>query len=109
MRSFVYPATLRPETGGGFTVQFRDLPEAITGGKDRSDALLQAVDCLDEAIAGRIADELEIPEPSTLRRKQIPVPLPATMAAKAALYLAIHDAGVSKIELARRLKLDEKE
>jgi antitoxin HicB len=34
------------------------------------------------------------------------VPLPAAMAA---LYLAIQEAGVSKSELARRLKLDEKE
>ena len=109
MRHFVYPATRTPERGGGFTVQFHDLPEAITSGKDRSDALLQASDCLEEAIAGRIADELEIPEPSALRRKQASVPLPAPMAAKAALYLAIRDAGVSNIELARRLKLDEKE
>jgi antitoxin HicB len=64
---------------------------------------------MEEAIAGRIAGELEIPEPSAVRRKQILVPLPAAMAAKAALYLAIQEAGVSKSELARRLKLDEKE
>ena len=109
MRSFVYPATLTPEKGSGFTIQFRDLPEAITSGKDRSDALLQAADCLEEAIAGRIADEIEIPEPSAARRKQVLVPLTATMAAKAALYLAIQDSSISKSELARRLRVDEKE
>ena len=89
MRSFVYPANLSPEKGGGFTVQFPDLPEAITSGKDRADALLQAADCLEEAIAGRIADGLDVPRPTMARRKHIQVPLPAPMAAKVVLYLAI--------------------
>src|SRR5258705_13963597 len=66
MRSFVYPANLSPEKGGGFTVQFPDLPEAITSGKNRADALLQAADCLEEAIAGRIADRLDVPLPTDL-------------------------------------------
>ena len=63
MRSFVYPAKLSPEKRG-FTVQFPDLPEAITSGKNRADALLQAADCLEEAVAGRIADGLDLPAPS---------------------------------------------
>ena len=109
MRNFVYPATLSPEKRGGVTVQFLDLPEAITSGKDRADAVAQAADCLDEAIAGRIVDGLEIPEPSASRRRQVPVPLPAPMAAKAALYLAIKESGVSNVELARRLGFDERE
>lgn len=108
MRSFIYPATLMPEASG-FTVRFPDLPEAITGGEDRSDALAQAADCLEEAIALRITDGLDIPAPSPARRKHVPVALPAPMAAKAALYLAIKDAGLSNLQLARKLGLDEKE
>ena len=109
MRSFVYPANLSPEKGGGFTVQFPDLPEAITSGKDRADALLQAADCLEEAVAGRIADGLDVPAPRVARRKHIQVPLPAQMAAKAALYLAIQEARLTNSELGRKLGLDEKE
>jgi antitoxin HicB len=109
MRSFVYPANLTPEKGGGFTVEFPDLPEAITSGNDRADALLQAADCLEEAVAGRIADGLEVPVPTVARRKQVQVPLPAPMAAKAALYLAIQEAGLTNSELARKLGVDEKE
>jgi len=109
MRSFVYPANLRPEKRGGFTVQFPDLPEAITSGKNRADALVQAADCLEEAIAGRIADGLEVPAPTIARRRRIQIALPAPMAAKAALYLAIQEAGLSNSELARKLGLDEKE
>ncbi len=37
------------------------------------------------------------------------VAVPALTAAKAALYLAIHEAGISKSELAVRLGCDEKE
>jgi antitoxin HicB len=108
MRSFVYPAVLMPEATG-FTVRFPDLPDAITGGEDRPDALVQATDCLEEAIALRIADGLDIPEPSPVRRKQVPIALPAPMAAKAALYLTIKETGLSNLQLARRLRLDEKE
>lgn len=88
MRSFIYRAKLSPEKKGGFTVQFPDLPEAITSRKDRADALLQAADCLEEAVAGRIADGLDLPAPSAARNR-IQVPLPAPMVAKAVRYLAI--------------------
>lgn len=117
MRTFAYPAVLTPEKKGHFTVQFPDLPEAITSGRNLADALAQAADCLEEAIAGRISDGLDIPEPSAPRRKRgsrasgkdAVVLLPAAMAAKAALYLAIRAAGVSNSELARRLDVDERE
>jgi antitoxin HicB len=109
MRSFTYPASLRPEEHGGFTVQFPDLPEAITSGKNRADALLQAADCLEEAIAGRVADGLDVPVPTVARRKHVQIALPAPMAAKAALYLAIQEAGFTNSELGRKLGLDEKE
>ncbi len=109
MRRFQYPATLTPEKAGGFTVRFVDLPEAITSGADRRDALVQAADCLEEAIAGRITDGLEIPEPSSLRLNHVLLTVPAPMAAKAALYLAMCDANIKQTELARQLGCDEKE
>lgn len=109
MRSFVYPARLSPEKKGGFTVQFPDLPEAITSGRDRADALLQAADCLEEAVAGRMADGLDVPVATMARRNYAQVALPAPMAAKAALYLAIQEAGLTNSELGRKLGLDEKE
>ena len=109
MRRFQYPVTLTAEKKSGFTVRFADLPEAITSGTDRQDALVQAADCLEEAIAGRIADGLEIPRPSSPRRNQILVAVPAPTAAKAALYLAMREARIKNTELARHLGCDEKE
>ncbi len=108
MRSFTYPARLKSGRDG-VTVQFPDLPEAITSGKTHPDALEQAADCLEEAIAGRIADGLEIPEPSAAKAKQPLISLAAPMAAKAALYLAIKETGMSNAKLARRLGYDERE
>jgi antitoxin HicB len=37
------------------------------------------------------------------------IPVPAPMAAKAALYLAMREARISNVEMARRLGCDEKE
>ena len=110
MRNFTYPAILTPDRkAGGFVVAFRDLPEAITQGEDVAGAVLEGADCLEEAIAGRIRQEQSIPEPSRLRKGEHAIPIPALMAAKAALYLAMKEAGITKVQLARRLKCDEKE
>jgi antitoxin HicB len=49
---------------------------------------------------------LEIPLPSAGTPS---VPLPASMATKAAFYWAIRELGLSKVELAERLGVDERE
>lgn len=109
MRRFVYPARLMREADGQYTVLFRDLPEAITCGMNRADSVREAADCLEEAIAGRIADGLDVPPPSPAKGRDAMIPLSGAMAAKASLYLAMREAGLSQAELARRLGVDEKE
>lgn len=60
-------------------------------------------------MAGRIADGREIPRgPKPTRRERL-IPLPAPMAAKAALYLAMGEAGMTNVELARKPECDERE
>ncbi len=108
MYRFAYPANLTPETEGGYLVTFRDLPEAITQGDDLESALHEAADCLEEAIAGRIDDNEPIPAPSPKQKGEYMVAVPLHTAMKAALYLAMKEAGISKLELARRLDVDEK-
>jgi antitoxin HicB len=109
MRGFTYPAVLQPEDDGHFTVRFADLPEAITSGSDPTDALIQAADCLEEAVAGRIVDGLDLPRPSKAKPGSKLITLSGSMAAKASLYLAMRGAGITRTELARRLGVDEKE
>ena len=110
MRTFVYPARFeRGDKPGVLVITFRDLPEAITQGKGEKDALWQAADCLEEAIAGRIAGGRAIPKASRTARGERTIPVPAPMAAKAALYLAIGEAGMTNVQLARKLGCDERE
>jgi antitoxin HicB len=107
-RDFSYPASIRKD-GGTWLVRFRDVPEALTEGESFADALTQAADALEEAIAGRIRREDDIPEATRRQAGELPVPVPPLMASKAALYLAVRERGIGKRELAKRLGVDEKE
>jgi antitoxin HicB len=110
MEQFVYPAILTPEVAdGGFVVTFVDLPEAITQGETVDEALQEAADCLEEAIANRIVARLPIPSPSRSKKGQHDVPVAAQTAAKAALYITLRDTRITTAELAKRLHCDKKE
>ena len=105
----MYPAKLkRGDTPGLLVVTFRDVPEAITQAIGLKDAHWQAADCPEEAIAGRIAGRREIPKASGALQGERPIPVPAPMAAKAAFYLAIRQAGITNVGLAQKLGCDEK-
>lgn len=105
---FTYPARLQPDSTGELIVSFRDLPECLTSGADEAEALAEAADALEEAIAGRIDDAERIPIPSARRSGEHHVAVPAATAAKAALALALADSGLSRVALAQRLGVDEK-
>ncbi len=106
---FNYPATITIQKDGGYLVQFPDFPEAITQGDTIEDALLEATDCLEEAIANRIEMKLDIPSPRQFKKSQHQVPLHATFAAKTALYLAMREQKLTNTLLAKKLNCDEKE
>ena len=99
-----YPATLIPDPDGGFTVTFRDVPEAITEGDTKEEALLRAEDALESALAMYVAAKEPLPKPSAAERSEVMVPLSALGMAKAALYDAMREQGVGRAELARRLR-----
>jgi antitoxin HicB len=99
-----YPATLTPDPNGGFTVTFRDVPEAITEGDTLEEALLRAEDALESALALYIAAKEPLPAPSQPEADESMVPLSALGMAKTALYDAMREQGVGRAELARRLR-----
>jgi antitoxin HicB len=99
-----YPATLIPDPDGGFTVTFRDVPEAITEGDAREEALLRAEDALESALAMYIAAKEPLPASSAPQVGEEMVPLSALGIAKTALYDAMREQGVGRAELARRLR-----
>jgi antitoxin HicB len=89
-------------------LQFRDLPEAIAGGAARDAAIEAAEGVLQAALWFRLKEGRKIPSPSPPKRGDVLVPVRAATAAKVAAA-AFHASGLSRLELARRLKLDEKE
>ena len=111
---FAYPIRLRPASDWepsdtGFVVDCRDLPELITQGEDEAEALAHAAEALELSIEVRIRLGEDIPEPSRPRKGEGVVGIAPLLAAKAALALALREAGISRSELARRLGVDEKD
>ena len=104
---FLYFAHLWRAGPGEIVVSFRDLPECLTGGEDEEEALFEAQDALEEAIAGRIDDAESIPVPSPALPGEYPVTVPTNMAAKAAFALAFRRSGLSHGAVAQRLGTDE--
>ena len=85
---FLYPAQLWHASPGEVVVSFRDIQGCHTSGADEAEALGEAQDALEEAIAGRINRGDSIPTPSTPLPGEYLVAVPTDTAAKAALVLA---------------------
>ena len=100
---FQYPASLERYADGEVIVRFPDLRGTITRGVNEAEALAAAADLLGSAIAHSIAEKEPIPPPSALKRGQRLVAVPFWIAGKLAIYQAIQEAGITNVELARRL------
>lgn len=98
----IYPARIRPD-GNRFFVMFPDIPEALTDGGSREEAVANAADALETAMEFYFEDSRPVPPPSALKRGQVPIALPASLSAKVLLLNAMIEEGVTPSELARRL------
>jgi antitoxin HicB len=101
---------LTPDIDCGFVVTCPDLPEVITQGDTRKEALDNARDALAEAVAGRMRRRENILASDSFNEDtdQL-VTLPEDIGPKLILYLAMQEAGIGKLELARRVGCDEKQ
>lgn len=106
---FEYPVKLKRAREGGFVVSCRDLPALVTQGEDRAHALAEAADAMDEVFATTMKLGRDFPASSLARKGEVMVAPPPEAVAKAALYVTLRSVGATKVELARRLKIDEKE
>ena len=77
-----YPVVLEADDDS-VLVTSPDFPELTTFGMDREEAIARAVDALEEAIAARVHDGLDIPLPSKGRDVAV---LPTLTADKVMLY-----------------------
>ena len=104
---YEYPCLLTPEREGGFSASFPDVPEALTCGDNRAEALAMAEDALAAALGAYMKSKENVPLPSRATRCQELVAVPPVIAAKLALYNAIRREGLTKVALAGRLGLSE--
>lgn len=100
-----YPATFTPDTNGSLLVQFPDIPEAITSGKDEAEAMAMAQDCLLSALDFYFDDRRTIPKPSPVQAGQVAVGLDEMASMKVMLHNEMLEKGLRKADLARLLDI----
>ena len=93
--------------GDGFLVTFPDVPEAITGGSTREEALDNAQDALEISLLTYAQDGRDLPNGKT--RQGEPIAISAAVAVKIAFITAFHASGLTRVALAERLGKQETE
>lgn len=102
-----YPVNLDLCDGGGYFVSFPDIPEALTQGETRDEALQNARDALVTAFEFYFEDNQKIPIPGSVSGDYVEVP--ASVAAKILLLNAFVDSRLTRAELAARLGVKKQE
>ncbi len=88
---YVFYARLKQDEDGRWLVRFRDVPEALTDGGDRKEAVSEAAEALGAALAGYVVEQKDMPTPSKAKRGEVPVAVPSLVAAKLALHQAMQE------------------
>src|SRR5437870_8134340 len=101
-----FPIKLEPDDNGTLLVTCPLLPEVTSFGDDEAGALRHAADAIEEALAARISNGLDIPVPSarparSRASRRYVVALPLMTALKVALYHALREAKITRAELTR--------
>lgn len=101
-----YPIKLESDTGG-YVVSFPDIPEALTQGDTREEALSAGLDALVTALDFYFEDNRKVPEPSPITGDYVELPL--SIASKVLLLNAFIEADISQVELASLMGIKKQE
>ena len=104
-----YPATFTPADEGGFVIEFRDIPEAISQGDDEAEALAMAADVLLTCMDFYFEDQRPVPMPSEPHEGERMITLPLSAASKVLLLNEMLAQEVGPSELARRMGTSKQE
>lgn len=103
-----YPVNLELDPdSGGYVVSFPDIPEALTQGDTRKEALAMAHDALVTSFEFYFEDNQRIPAPGKITDDYVEVP--ASVAAKVLMLNAFVESGLSQVELASRMGVKKQE
>ena len=104
-----YPYVLSDAGNGAVMAQFVDVPQALTQGDDEQLAMHWAADALHVALTGFIEFNRDIPNPSKPKPSQHVAYLSPLVAMKLEVYQAMRDKGWTRVDLAERMGVDEKQ
>ncbi|PKE30975.1 antitoxin [Rahnella sp. AA] len=101
-----YPIKLEPDTGG-YVVRFPDIPEALTQGDTKEEALSAGLDALVTAFEFYFEDNQKIPMPGEITGDFVEVP--PSITAKVIMLNTFIDSGFTRVELAYRMGIKKQE
>lgn len=104
-----YPYELTRLEGGVCMAQFVDVPGAVTQGDTEELTHHWAPDALHVALTGFIDGNKDIPKPSKPKNGQHVAYLSPLVAMKLEVYQAMRDKGSTRVALAERMGVDEKQ
>lgn len=104
-----FPALFALAPEGGYTVTFRDVPEAITEGDTLQEAQAMALDALVTAMAFYVDGGRPVPAPSKAKAGERLVALPASVAAKVHLLNARLASKMKTVDVARAMGIKPQE
>ena len=102
-----YPVELTEDPDGGYIAQAVDIPEALTFGGSKEEALLEIEDAVLVALSGYEDEKRDIPAPSKPKRDQYTVYIPPLIGAKLALYNTVRIEGITNVALGERIGASE--
>jgi len=103
-----YPAKIARD-GDEYVVTFPDIPEAITCGSTRAEAIEMAADALLTAMDFYFEDRRAVPSPSPSKTGQVLIELPPSVSAKVLLLNEMVAQGKKPAELARSMSVRPQE
>lgn len=104
-----YPARFEPDVNGGYSVTFRDIPEAITQGDTLEEARREAVAALVTAMDFYFEDNRSVPTPSAAQPGEELVAMPVSVATKVTLLNLMLEQHKRPVDLARAMHVKPQE
>ena len=100
----IYGAKIIPD-GNGFLVTFRDVDNAVTGGKNYQEAIFNAQEVLDLMLLDSLEKDEQIFLPSEIKKGEIPVSASPDVAAPVLLHILRKMEHLSMAEVARTMEV----
>lgn len=104
---YIYPVNLEQDEDSLYVASARDIPEALTEGSSKEEALGEMSEALGAALAGYAVAGRSLPTPSPTQAGEFAVPVAPLAAAKLALRTAMQEQHISNVALAARLGVSE--